>query len=336
MLNITPDSPEKFQHILCSWQHKQGRHHLPWQIEPTPYRVFISEMMLQQTQVATVIDYFNRWMAVFPDIETLANSDLDQVMSLWQGLGYYQRAKRIYQAAKYIVDVLHGHFPKTISDLLNVPGIGRYTAGAVMAFAYNQYGPIVDGNVRRVFCRYFGLEGIPHSSNLEKNLWALAYAYTPKASQNRIFAQSLLDLGATVCSPRKASCDTCPLQNSCYASNHLSVETLPNKKPKKIRPIKKLSFIWQQEETQLYLEKRAADGIWGDLWCLPEMQCPDATQKLIPAYEFKHKLTHLEIHATIYYSNEYGQTSGKYFPAEQIKDLGLPTPIKKLIVKYLK
>jgi len=331
-VQITPIAPELFATTLLQWQALHGRHDLPWQIEPTPYRVLVSEVMLQQTQVTTVIPYFTQWMEAFPDIEALAKAPEDQVMAIWQGLGYYSRARNLQKAACYLVDVCGGLFPRGLTELQQIPGVGRYTAGAIAAFAYDEYGPIVDGNVKRLFCRLFGIEGQLSSSTVTNTLWGLAHSYTPK-SDNRAFAQGLLDMGATLCTPRAPRCDECPFQLACVARQSDRVSQLPTPKIKKVIPTRTGAFAWQEQDGKLLLEKRPPEGIWGGLWCLPELQrpaCPaDATLK----GEFTHTFSHYKLQAEVWQLNcqEPLASYQAWFTPEQLQGIGLPAPIRKFI-----
>lgn len=325
------NSPSLFAELIVRWQATQGRHTLPWQQNPTPYRVLVSEMMLQQTQVSTVVPYFERWMTAFPDISSLANADTDQVMALWQGLGYYARARNLHKAAKYIAE--RGEFPFELSELLAIPGVGRYTAGAIRSFAYDAWGPIVDGNVRRLYCRLFAIEGVPLSASVDKQLWSLAEQLTPY-QQNRSFAQALLDLGATVCKPRQPLCDRCPLQEHCLALAQHRVEELPTPKPKKTIPSKEGHFLWIEHDGKLLLEKRASTGIWADLWSLPQLaEAPEASLQ----GEFDHVFSHYRLKAKVWQLelNE-SPPRGRWYAKQELAEVGLPAPIRSWIEKTLK
>ncbi|MBU2180490.1 MAG: A/G-specific adenine glycosylase [Gammaproteobacteria bacterium] len=327
-----------FQDQVVSWQKAHGRHQLPWQQATSPYRVLVSELMLQQTQVSTVIPYFNRWMQSFPTIEALANASNDQVMAHWQGLGYYARARNLHKAAQYVSE--RGEFPATLTDLLLVPGVGRYTAGAVMSFAYDQYGPIVDGNVRRLYARYFAISGVTSSSAVDKQLWLLAEQLTPN-QDCKSFAQGLLDLGATLCKPRQPLCEQCPLASGCQALLQNRVDELPTPKPKKVVPVKEGHFIWLQQGEQLYLHKRPAPGIWASLWSLPQLNGDD--QLLIQARkhgEFVHQFTHYKLNATVWQLDPshaptvlqvQEQAGGSWYHRSQLAEVGLPAPIRSFI-----
>ncbi|GGI73153.1 A/G-specific adenine glycosylase [Shewanella gelidii] len=336
-------SPIQFQQLLLDWQKQQGRHDLPWQVNPTPYRVLVSEIMLQQTQVTTVIPYFLRWMERFPHIESLAVAAEDEVMSHWQGLGYYSRARNLKKAAQYILNECAGEFPTTLSELIKIPGVGRYTAGAIASFAYDSYGPIVDGNVKRLFCRFFGIEGIPGTSKVDKALWQKAELYTPNQN-NRQFAQGLLDMGATICRPKTPKCDVCHFQPHCLAYTEQRVLQLPTPKPKKTIPLKTGHFLWLQQDGKLLLEKRNESGIWGALWCLPQLnseplQIQERTtkQSVLEKGQFKHTFTHYKLEAKVWTLDAVDSTPNpqQWFTAEQLTELGLPTPIKKFILKHL-
>lgn len=354
-----PISVDAFQHILLQWQKNHGRHDLPWQQSPTPYRVLVSEIMLQQTQVVTVIPYFNRWMESFPTIKDLAKASEDQVMQHWQGLGYYSRARNLRKAAMYIEQECQGQFPNTLEGLIKIPGVGRYTAGAIASFAYDQYGPIVDGNVKRLFCRLFGIEGVPGTSAVDKKLWQLAHLYTPDSKpiestqdknkihekpasyiSNRSFAQGLLDMGATLCKAKNPDCSACHFNHVCIANTEQKVDKLPTPKPKKVTPIKAGHFIWLWRDGKLLLEKRAEGGIWGSLWCLPQIYLEESQIESISSKigTFKHTFSHYKLDANVWALDDITQDDAnqRWFKPQDLPQLGLPTPIKKFIVKQLK
>lgn len=348
---ISPPDHALFNQLLLTWHATHGRHDLPWQQDPTPYRVLVSEIMLQQTQVATVIPYFNRWMTAFPDQETLAAASDDQVMSLWQGLGYYSRARNLQKAARFIVDECGGLFPHSLDELQQIPGVGRYTAGAIASFAYNEFGPIVDGNVKRLFCRLFGIEGQLTSSQVTRQLWGLAHHYTPQ-QHNRAFAQGLLDMGATLCTPKSPVCTRCPFNQHCVARLTDRIAALPSPKPKKQIPTRRGHFLWQERDGQLLLEKRPDEGVWGGLWCLPELfssqpgeQHESATDcekadVYLPADahlkgSFDHTFSHYKLKAEVWQlqSREPSARYQAWFSADELQTIGLPAPIRKFLKK---
>ena len=334
---LTPLSPTQFQKQLITWQRTHGRYDLPWQVNPTPYRILVSEIMLQQTQVITVIPYFEKWMERFPTVELLAAASEDEVMSYWQGLGYYSRARNLRKAALHLMERHQGHFPTDIQALLEIPGVGRYTAGAIASFAFDSYGPIVDGNVKRLFCRYFGIEGVPGTTLVDKALWQRAETYTPN-TENRAFAQGLLDMGATICKPQNPDCQNCPLIDSCFAFQHQQIEHLPTPKPKKTIPTKQGQFIWLMQGESLLLEKRAEDGIWGSLWCLPQIYVdPIQLEHATLAGHFKHTFTHYKLEASVWQIDNLSrlEVNQAWIDIHNLEQLGLPTPIRKFIEKHL-
>ena len=332
-----PFEIDSFADTLLDWQKQQGRHDLPWQQDPTPYRVLVSEIMLQQTQVATVIPYFERWMNAYPSVQDLAAAEEDDVMALWQGLGYYSRARSLRKAAQYIVHECGGSFPTDVEGMLEIPGVGRYTAGAIVSFAYNKRGPIVDGNVKRFFCRVFGIEGVPGTSATDKLLWSYSERLTP-AQDNRAFAQGLLDMGATICKPKNPTCEQCPFNKVCIANQTNRVSELPTPKPKKTVPTKPGHYLWIEQDGKLLLEKRAKDGIWGALWCLPQIHIDPAhlEKQTITKGTFKHTFTHYKLDATVWQISNLGQQAAnqQWFSKEEWQDLGLPTPIRKFLQKH--
>ncbi|PTB85168.1 A/G-specific adenine glycosylase [Pseudidiomarina aestuarii] len=322
-----------FVESVNAWQQQHGRHQLPWQLNVTPYKVLVSEIMLQQTQVATVIPYFERWMQNFPTVTALAQATEDQVLNCWQGLGYYSRARNLHRAALYITEELTGEIPSDLEQLRKIPGIGPYTAGAILSFAFNQRGVIVDGNVKRLFARYFGIRGPVNSSAFSKTVWAHAEEVTP-TQNNRRFAQGLLDLGATVCKPRLPLCEACPLRTECFAYSHNEVETLPEKAPKKIIPKRTGHFVWDQNADGLLLEQRNGNSVWPKLWALPEIDspAPSAASK----GEFHHQFSHYKLHACIWRA-EADQSDNKQsrFTIDELDTVGLPAPMRKFIESAL-
>lgn len=259
-----------FSHQLLSWYEKYGRHNLPWQKNPTAYRVWISEIMLQQTQVVTVIPYFQRFMQRFPTIKSLAIANEDEVLSHWSGLGYYARARNIHKTAKILHEHHHGRFPKTVGALSELPGIGRSTAGAIIGFSEKIKAVILDGNVKRVLSRYFAIkEPINQISTVQK-MWMIADKLTPEKNAHH-YNQAIMDLGATLCTRSKPRCDDCPFITSCQAHQKNEVTLYPVKTPKKLRPTKNIRFlIIENNQREILLLKRPSKGIWGGLWSFPE------------------------------------------------------------------
>jgi A/G-specific adenine glycosylase len=257
---------------LLPWFDRAGRKHLPWQIDPTPYRVWASEIMLQQTQVATVIPYYERFMQSFPDVRALAAAPVDEVLHLWTGLGYYARARNLHRAAQLIASEHGGAFPATIDAVQALPGIGRSTAGAILALSMSQRHPILDGNVRRVLSRYFGVEGFPGDAGVEKQLWSLADRCTP-AARVAHYTQAIMDLGATVCVRARPLCDRCPLRADCVARIEGRQALLPTPRPKKARPQRVAHIvILRRDDGAVLLERRAPAGVWGGLWTFPQFE----------------------------------------------------------------
>lgn len=281
----------QFAKQLLKWFQKHGRHDLPWQKNPTPYRVWISEVMLQQTQVTTVIPYFQKFMQQFPTIKSLAKANQDEVLRLWSGLGYYARARNLHQTAKIIHQQYHGRFPNHVEELMTLPGIGKSTAGAILSLSKRRKATtILEGNVKRVLTRYYAIEGWPGKTEVDKKLWQLAEALTP-AEKTHEYNQAMMDLGATICTRTQPKCFLCPLNSHCEAYQLDRQSDFPNKKPKKIRPIKKIyMLILYNENHEILLEKRSSYGIWGGLWSFPECLTKEDFSGLIDQYQCK-KLT---------------------------------------------
>jgi A/G-specific adenine glycosylase len=258
-----------FAPALLRWHAAEGRTDLPWQLDRTPYRVWVSEVMLQQTQVGTVIGYYERFMSQFPDVSQLAAAPLDAVLHLWSGLGYYARARNLHRAAKIIVDKHGGEFPLTLDEVVSLPGIGRSTAGAILAIARGERHPILDGNVKRVLARYFAVSGYPGEPAVAKKLWSLAEQCTP-ARDVGTYTQAIMDLGAMICTRTNPACLLCPLQQDCAARRADEQHLYPTARPRKSRPQRETFVLLARRGTQVLLERRPPSGIWGGLWGLPE------------------------------------------------------------------
>tara|TARA_Y100001934_G_scaffold273440_2_gene363761 strand:- start:6098 stop:7144 length:1047 start_codon:yes stop_codon:yes gene_type:complete len=258
-----------FATALLQWFDVHGRKDLPWQVDPKPYRVWVSEIMLQQTQVTTVMPYYERFMTSFPTVEALAAADLDEVLHHWTGLGYYARGRNLHATARQVVAQFGGDFPMDVDTLASLPGIGRSTAGAIAAISGGVQAPILDGNVKRVLARFHAVGGYPGTSATAKELWQHAQAHTP-SQRVADYTQAIMDLGATVCA-RTANCTDCPLQSRCVAFQTNRVEHYPGKKPKKEKPTRSVRmFLIQNPDGACLLEQRPANGIWGGLWSPPE------------------------------------------------------------------
>lgn len=261
-----------FSNTLLKWFDQHGRKDLPWQKSITPYRVWISEIMLQQTQVKTVIPYFQRFMEHFPDVQNLANANEDNVLHLWSGLGYYARARNLHKTAKIVAKQHHGKFPDNLASLTALPGIGRSTAGAILSISMNKPTPILDGNVKRVLTRFHTISGWPGEKQIEKKLWELSEKYTP-TKRNPEYTQAIMDLGAMICTRTQPKCSICPLEKNCLAHKQHNETQFPSKKPKKTLPVRKtFMLLIKNYNGEVLLEKRPPVGIWGGLWCFPQCQ----------------------------------------------------------------
>ncbi len=262
--------PERFQTLLLDWFARFGRHDLPWQKDPTPYRVWVSEVMLQQTQVAAVIPYYLRFMARFPGVTDLAGAEEDEVLSLWSGLGYYRRARLMHKAARIIARDHGGRFPTAFGDILALPGIGRSTAGAILALALGKPYPILDGNVRRVLARFHAVSGWPGEAKVERALWAIAERYTPREEVSA-YTQAIMDLGATLCTRTRPRCPDCPVREGCKAFRQGQVQRYPTPRPRKALPLKSCTVLVLAREDGALLLERRPPGLWGGLWSFPEL-----------------------------------------------------------------
>ena len=335
--------PSEFQQRILTWFDQHGRKDLPWQQDITPYRVWLSETMLQQTQVATVIPYYNRFIETFPDIESLAQAPLDRVLQLWAGLGYYARARNLHKTAQLVAE----------SGLINLPGIGLSTAGAILSIAFNNSQPILDGNVKRVLTRFYAVAGWPGSSSVNKQLWQLSAELTPRL-RTADYTQAIMDLGATLCTRSKPACGACPLNSHCLALTSDNVAAFPNPKPAKTLPVKQLVFlVLTNNQDRILLEKRPPVGIWGGLWSLPEFNSiasaaewcinkhiPIISKNTLPVR--RHTFSHYHLDFTpllvrtenpINFVMEGKQSV--WYKAEQMDDLGLAAPIKLLLQQHI-
>ncbi|MDO4641497.1 MAG: A/G-specific adenine glycosylase [Neisseria sp.] len=277
-------SQPTFARRLIGWQKKHGRHHLPWQTR-NPYCVWLSEIMLQQTQVVTVLEYYPRFIAAFPDVARLAAAKQDEVLGLWAGLGYYSRARNLHKAAKQVVETFDGRFPETRQELETLCGVGRSTAAAIAAFAFHRRETILDGNVKRVLCRVFARAGNPAEKSFEQTLWALAESLLPaNAEEMPAYTQGLMDLGALVCKRSKPLCGECPMENVCLAKAEGRIDELPQKKAAvKVKTQTLYWLVLRNRQGAIVLQKRPQKGIWAGLYCVP---CFESLQEM---YDFAAK-----------------------------------------------
>ena len=340
-----------FSQQILAWFEQHGRHHLPWQQEKTPYKVWVSEIMLQQTQVSTVISYFERFMTRFPDVQSLATANEDAVLHLWTGLGYYARARNLHKTAKIIHQQYKDIFPDTVEALSELPGIGRSTAGAIIAASMNKHAVILDGNVKRVLCRYHCVKGWPDQSSTNKQLWEIAERYTPDENCGD-YNQAMMDLGASLCSRSKPACDLCPLQTDCEAYQSQRTDSFPEKKPKKTLRVKTTAMLILQspDARKVLLEKRPSQGIWGGLWSFPEIPVDAAPDSYLLANGLKpsgdirkwqpmrHTFSHFHLDMTpvLISLNKPQDTvleSGRWhwYDLENPGKLGLAAPVKNLL-----
>jgi A/G-specific adenine glycosylase len=338
-----------FHERVLSWFETNGRRDLPWQRDASPYRVWVSEIMLQQTQVATVIPYFQRFMQTFPDIATLANAHPDEVLLHWAGLGYYARARNLHRAAGIVRDEYDGVLPQAFEQLIGLPGIGRSTGGAILALAHGQRQPILDGNVKRVLARYHAIAGWPGTRSVAAELWQQAEAHTP---QDRVaeYTQAMMDLGATVCTRSQPACEDCPLHHDCEAKLDGTQALYPGRKAARERPLRQTCMLLAHFDGELFLEKRPASGIWGGLWSLPELGDRDA----IPAWckrhlaaepvtlnewpLLRHSFSHydldirpIEVRLRSASRKVADRDAGRWISLQDSAGIGLATPVRKLV-----
>lgn len=290
---MSPRELLAFQKNLLEWFAEHQRP-LPWRKNYDPYSVWVSEMMLQQTQVATVLPYFKRWMETLPTLQAVANAPEEQVLKLWEGLGYYSRARNLQKAAKHIVEDHQGVFPSKFETILSLPGVGRYTAGAIGSIAFNQNTPIVDGNVTRVLCRLMDLRGEPKSASMVKTLWHYAEAWIPQG-QARFFNQGLMELGATLCLPQKPGCLLCPVQNFCQSFQAGSVARVPAKTVRRPRTPITTALAVIENDHQFLIQKRPVGGLMGGLWEFPNVNLEEGQAMKETLRQEIEKQYHLEI-----------------------------------------
>ncbi len=338
-----------FGDTVVAWQKKHGRHDLPWQNTQDPYAVWLSEIMLQQTQVATVRDYFARFMQRFPTVADLAAAHQDEVMGLWSGLGYYSRARNMHRAAQAVVALHGGKFPSSSGGLQTLPGIGRSTAAAVASLCFGEPIAILDGNVKRVLTRYLGFDQDLASARVEKDLWALAQTMLPQKQVQKSmprYTQGVMDLGATVCTPKKPSCAQCPVASACVAKAQGQPEHYPVKTRKLKRTAEQLWLLQAQTKAgDVWLMQRPQTGVWAGLYCLPVFESFDELQAALPAHTrsllveepvFKHVLTHKDLHlhpVRLLLQHPHALGEGQWFAAEDWPVLGLPAPVRKLLTQ---
>lgn len=352
--SLMPSSP--FPDRLLAWWDRHGRKDLPWQNPRSPYRVWISEVMLQQTQVATVVEYFERWMDRFPRLTDLARADLDDVLALWSGLGYYARARNLHKTARICADQFNGDLPFDFESLTKLPGIGPSTSNAILSLAYHQPAAILDGNVKRLLARHAGIEGWPGSGPVQRALWKQAEARLPD-DRAADYSQAVMDMGALVCTRSNPDCEACPVANDCQALIMGKVGEIPGRKPKKkilTRTIHILIIL--DDRGRVLLERRPPSGIWGGLWSLPESDSqPDllarfglnddekiSGRRSLPEHE--HRLTHLHMllrpeqvtlpHGSgLEYRSVGDQSKMAWFSQAELRQLGLPKPVNTLLSK---
>jgi len=339
-----------FAQAILSWYDNFGRKELPWQQEKTLYKVWLSEIMLQQTQVTTVIPYFERFLQRFPTISHLAQAQQDEVLHLWTGLGYYARARNLHKAAQIVHQQYQGEFPQNIEEVNALPGVGRSTAAAVLSSVLKQPHAILDGNVKRTLSRSFAVEGWPGKKEVENRLWQIAEQHTPDTDVDK-YNQAMMDMGALVCTRSKPKCTLCPVESLCEAKKQDKQLDYPGKKPKKEKPVKQSWFIILYHDNQVWLEQRPQVGIWGGLYCFPQNENSAIQQQLDSRsirdkdieqqrtlITFRHTFSHyhLDITPVLIKLNKQPAlvmegSQGLWYNISQPEEVGLAAPVKQLI-----
>jgi A/G-specific adenine glycosylase len=336
-----------FSQQIITWQKQYGRHDLPWQNTQDPYAIWVSEIMLQQTLVAAVIDYYQRFMTRFPNIAALSSASQEEVLQHWSGLGYYSRARNLHNAAQTIMDHFNGIFPNQFDDILKLTGIGRSTAAAISTFALNAAQPILDGNVKRVFARHFLVEGWPSTPKVQAQLWQLAEQHMPNVDMIA-YTQGLMDLGATRCTRSKPKCLECPIQSTCGAYLQNRTTHLPTPKPRKTLPQKECVMMLISQGNEILLEKRPATGIWGGLWSLPEIATHEIATEVAqlrygltvepsePLEMINHVFTHFKLAITpqpliLMHKPTYQPNNTIWLSVDDAISAAIPTPIRTIL-----
>ncbi len=319
-----------FSQALIQWQKAFGRQNLPWQVKD-PYRRWISEIMLQQTQVNVVSDYFTRFINAYPTLNDLAQADEEDVMRLWAGLGYYSRARNLLKCAKVLVRDWESRFPQRSEDLMKLPGIGRSTAGAIASFSFDAPTPILDGNVKRVFARVLALDAPLETASAQKSLWKFAQDQMPKKEPG-VYNQALMDIGSLICTRTHPKCETCPVRLWCKARELGQVLSYPVRKKKKIKPEKEACMLLYTHGSRLWLTKREEKGVWRGLWSLPET----ASSSGEPVARFSHDFSHYRLHARIYEialpDLKKAPSNGKWIEWKDIEKEALAAPVKRVLL----
>lgn len=341
-------TPNEFQSRLLAWFDRYGRKNLPWQHDKTPYRIWVSEIMLQQTQVATVIPYYGRFMARFPDVHALAAASQDEVLHLWTGLGYYARGRNLHKAAQMVVEEHGGEFPvHSLDAMAALPGIGRSTAGAIISISSGRRAVILDGNVKRVLTRLHGVEGWPGRPKVERVLWELADRYTPD-TRLPDYSQAMMDLGATLCSRGQPSCSLCPFADVCIAHAKGEERRFPESKPKKALPERHTRMLLLQDpQGRVLLEQRPPTGLWGGLWCFPQFEALETLRvwldshapgtQLEPAWsDFTHTFSHFRLVIAPQPGHcgditTINETGTLWYDPDRPASVGLAAPVKELL-----
>lgn len=349
--SIVEYSPEQFNQSVLHWFDKHGRHDLPWQKNKSAYHTWISEVMLQQTQVATVIPYFHRFIDRFPDVTSLARAEIDEVLHLWTGLGYYARARNLHKAANQVCELHQGEFPLSVDELEALSGIGRSTAGAILSISSGRRAAILDGNVKRVLARFYAVEGWAGKSSIAKELWAYAEQNTPY-SRAGDYTQAMMDLGATLCTRSKPKCEICPILTGCQAKALSRVSEFPYPKPKKTIPVKQTYMLLIENKAgNTLLYQRPPSGLWGGLWSLPQIaDLRDAEQELRLAIDsesaillepIRHTFSHFHLDITpvsIQLTKNPSHINESapiiWYDITKPASIGLAAPVKKLLSKY--
>ncbi|MCE9882216.1 A/G-specific adenine glycosylase [Hafnia paralvei] len=343
---------QQFAQSVLTWYDRYGRKTLPWQSPKTPYQVWLSEVMLQQTQVATVIPYFLRFMEKFPDVRALAAAPQDEVLHLWTGLGYYARGRNLHKAAQTIMEKHGGEFPTSFDDVCALPGVGRSTAGAILSLSLGQHYPILDGNVKRVLARCYAVEGWPGKKDVENRLWEISEQVTPAKGVSQ-FNQAMMDLGAMVCTRSKPKCELCPLSSGCIAYANSNWSQYPGKKPKQTIPEKTGYFLMMQSGDNVWLEQRPNVGLWGGLYCFPQFINEDALRehvaslgikqpKLHQLTSFRHTFSHFHLDIVpIWFditqqSHCMDEGTGLWYNLAQPPSVGLAAPVERLLQQLSK